>query len=168
MDASSAVVAHTKVFVVARNKHVVPKTTRIERLARGTLSKSLKTIPKAATVRGHASSHCGSIDADPCGTPQDRRVKLRTGALPSRRTIPHPRFQHSATRDKILQIPLRGSLWSGLRQRYPRWNRCCGRTDVLGSPASRSLPRRAHEFAVRAIERDLLSELDSHRQRSIS
>jgi len=29
------VVAHTKVFVVARNKHVVPKQRRIERLAAG-------------------------------------------------------------------------------------------------------------------------------------
>jgi hypothetical protein len=35
MDTSSAVVAHTKVFVVARNKHVVPKQRRIERLTAG-------------------------------------------------------------------------------------------------------------------------------------
>jgi hypothetical protein len=35
MDASSAIVAHSEVFVVARNKHVVPKQRRIERLAAG-------------------------------------------------------------------------------------------------------------------------------------
>ena len=35
MDASSAMVAHSKVFVVARNKHVVPKQRRIERLTAG-------------------------------------------------------------------------------------------------------------------------------------
>lgn len=35
MDASSAMVAHSTVFVVARNKHVVPKQRRIERLAAG-------------------------------------------------------------------------------------------------------------------------------------
>ena len=35
MDASSAMVAHSKVFVVARNKQVVPKQRRIERLTAG-------------------------------------------------------------------------------------------------------------------------------------
>jgi hypothetical protein len=35
MDAPSAVLAHSKVFVVARNKHVVPKQRRIERLTAG-------------------------------------------------------------------------------------------------------------------------------------
>jgi len=35
MDASSAMVAHSKAFVVARNKHVVPKQRRIERLTAG-------------------------------------------------------------------------------------------------------------------------------------
>jgi hypothetical protein len=49
MDASSAMVARSKTFVVARNKHVVPKQRRIERLTAGTRSKSLETIPKAAT-----------------------------------------------------------------------------------------------------------------------
>ena len=42
MDASSAVVAHTKVFVVARNKHVVPKQRRIERLTAGYAVQELK------------------------------------------------------------------------------------------------------------------------------
>ncbi len=32
MDTSSAIVAHSKVFIVARNKHVAPKERRIERL----------------------------------------------------------------------------------------------------------------------------------------
>jgi len=35
MDASSATVPHSKVFVVARNKDVVPKRRRVERLAAG-------------------------------------------------------------------------------------------------------------------------------------
>jgi hypothetical protein len=35
MDASSAIVAHSKVFIVARNKLVAPKQRRIERLAAG-------------------------------------------------------------------------------------------------------------------------------------
>ena len=35
MDASSAMVSHSKVFVVARNKHVVPKQRRLERLPSG-------------------------------------------------------------------------------------------------------------------------------------
>jgi hypothetical protein len=35
MDASSAIVAHSKVFIVARNKHVAPKQRRIERLTAG-------------------------------------------------------------------------------------------------------------------------------------
>ena len=35
MDASSAVVVHTKVFVVVRNQHIVPKQRRIERLTAG-------------------------------------------------------------------------------------------------------------------------------------
>jgi hypothetical protein len=35
MDASSAMVSHSKVFVVARNKHVVPKQRRIEHLTAG-------------------------------------------------------------------------------------------------------------------------------------
>ena len=35
MDAPSTVVAHSKVFVVARNRHIVPKERRVERLASG-------------------------------------------------------------------------------------------------------------------------------------
>jgi hypothetical protein len=35
MDPSSAIVAHSKVFIVARNKLVAPKQRRIERLAAG-------------------------------------------------------------------------------------------------------------------------------------
>ncbi len=35
MDASSAMVDHSKAFVVARNKHVVSKQRRIERLTAG-------------------------------------------------------------------------------------------------------------------------------------
>ncbi len=35
MDAPAPVVAHSKVFVVARNRHVVPKQRRIERLTAG-------------------------------------------------------------------------------------------------------------------------------------
>jgi hypothetical protein len=35
MDASSANTADSKVFIVARNKHVVPKQRRIERLTAG-------------------------------------------------------------------------------------------------------------------------------------
>jgi hypothetical protein len=35
MDASSANVAHSKVFIVARNKYIVPKQRRIERLTAG-------------------------------------------------------------------------------------------------------------------------------------
>jgi hypothetical protein len=35
MDASSAIVGHSKVFIVARNKLVAPKQRRIERLSAG-------------------------------------------------------------------------------------------------------------------------------------
>jgi hypothetical protein len=35
MDAPSAMVAHSKVFIVARNKHIVPKERRVERLLSG-------------------------------------------------------------------------------------------------------------------------------------
>ncbi len=35
MDSSSALIAHSKVFIVARNKQVAPKQRRIERLAAG-------------------------------------------------------------------------------------------------------------------------------------
>lgn len=35
MDGSSATVAHSKVFIVARNQHVVPKPRRIERVTAG-------------------------------------------------------------------------------------------------------------------------------------
>jgi len=35
MDAPSAMVAHSKVFIVARNQHIVPKQRRVERLPSG-------------------------------------------------------------------------------------------------------------------------------------
>jgi len=35
MDAPSAMVAHSKVFIVARNQHIVPKQRRVERLRSG-------------------------------------------------------------------------------------------------------------------------------------
>jgi hypothetical protein len=35
MDSPSAMAAHSKVFIVARNKHIVPKQRRIERLLSG-------------------------------------------------------------------------------------------------------------------------------------
>ncbi len=35
MDASSVRLAHSRVFIVARNKHIVPKQRRIERLRVG-------------------------------------------------------------------------------------------------------------------------------------
>jgi len=35
MDAASAMVAHSKVFIVARNQHIVPKQRRVERLPSG-------------------------------------------------------------------------------------------------------------------------------------
>ena len=35
MDAPSAMVAHSKVFIVARNRHIVPKERRVERLPSG-------------------------------------------------------------------------------------------------------------------------------------
>ena len=35
MDASSEIAAHSKVFIVSRNKHVAPKQRRIERLPSG-------------------------------------------------------------------------------------------------------------------------------------
>jgi hypothetical protein len=35
MDAPSAMVAHSKVFIVARNQHIVPQQRRVERLPSG-------------------------------------------------------------------------------------------------------------------------------------
>jgi len=35
MDASSEIAAHSKVFIVARNRHIVPKERRVERLPSG-------------------------------------------------------------------------------------------------------------------------------------
>jgi hypothetical protein len=35
MDAHSSMVAHSKVFIVARNQHIVPKQRRVERLPSG-------------------------------------------------------------------------------------------------------------------------------------
>jgi hypothetical protein len=35
VDVASAMVAHSKVFIVARNRHIVPKERRVERLTSG-------------------------------------------------------------------------------------------------------------------------------------
>ena len=35
MDVASAMVAHSKVFIVARNRHIVPKERRVDRLPSG-------------------------------------------------------------------------------------------------------------------------------------